>query len=68
MAHFARSLAVAVLAVFARTLPVNPNELIVLAADALPRIAETKTSFIPRGDQSPHARAQLAMWKRACAC
>jgi len=35
------------------------------AADALKRIAETKTPFVSRGDQSGTHVRELAMWKRA---
>ncbi len=35
------------------------------AADALRRIAETKTPFVSRGDQSGTHVRELAMWKRA---
>src|SRR5216684_3670197 len=35
------------------------------AADALKRIAETKTPFVARGDQSGTHVRELAMWKRA---
>lgn len=35
------------------------------AADALRRIAETKTAFVSRGDQSGTHVRELAMWKRA---
>jgi tungstate transport system substrate-binding protein len=35
------------------------------AADALKRIAETKTVFVSRGDQSGTHIRELAMWKRA---
>src|SRR5215475_7573366 len=35
------------------------------AADALRRIAEAKTSFVSRGDQSGTHVRELAMWKRA---